>query len=98
MSRGAAEAVGFLVEAGLDHMFGLPGSSIVSLLHELQRTDIDYVPAVHESVAVAMADGYARVRGLGCAAVYMIPGMANGLANLYNAWRDESPLLLLSSQ
>ncbi len=30
--------------------------------------------------------------------VYMVPGLANGLANLYNAWRDETPLLVLASQ
>jgi thiamine pyrophosphate-dependent acetolactate synthase large subunit-like protein len=97
-ARGAAEAVGFLAEAGLGHLFGLPGSSMVSLLYELQRTEVDFVPAVHESVAVAMADGYARVKGLGCASVYMMPGLANALGNLYNAWRDESPVVLLASQ
>jgi thiamine pyrophosphate-dependent acetolactate synthase large subunit-like protein len=96
--RGAAEVVGFLADAGLGHFFGLPGSSMVSLLNELQRVQVEFVPAVHESVAVAMADGYARVAGRGCASVYMLPGLANSLGNLYNAWRDESPLVLLASQ
>lgn len=96
--RGAAEVVNFLAEAGIGHFFGLPGSSMVSLLNELQRVQVEFVPAVHESVAVAMADGYARVTGRGCASVYMIPGLANSLGNLYNAWRDETPLVLLVSQ
>ena len=30
--------------------------------------------------------------------VYMLPGTANALANIYNASRDETPLLVLASQ
>jgi len=96
--RGAREVVQFLSDHGHRHVFGLPGSSMVSILYELQGTDIAYVPAIHESVAVAMADGYSRVTGAGVAMLYMFHGVANGLANLYNAWRDESPVTILSSQ
>lgn len=71
---------------------------MVSILYELQGTDIKYVPAIHESVAVAIADGYARVAGSAIAMLYMLHGVANGLANLYNAWRDESPITILASQ
>ena len=71
---------------------------MVSTLYELQRSSIVYVPAVHESVAVAAADGYARVAGSAVCMLYMLPGMANGLANIHNAWRDETPLIILSSQ
>jgi thiamine pyrophosphate-dependent acetolactate synthase large subunit-like protein len=95
---GAREIVRFLSEHGHRHIFGLPGSSMVAALHELQRTDIDYVPAIHESVAVAAADGYARVAGSAVTMLYMLHGVANGLANLYNAWRDESPLIVIASQ
>jgi thiamine pyrophosphate-dependent acetolactate synthase large subunit-like protein len=45
-----------------------------------------------------MADGYSRVKGAGAVMLYMLPGTANGLGNLYNAWRDESPLLVVASQ
>jgi len=96
--RGAREVVRFLSDHGHRHVFGLPGSSMVSILYELQGTDISYVPAIHESVAVAMADGYARVAGSAVAMLYMLHGVANGFANLYNAWRDESPLTILASQ
>lgn len=56
------------------------------------------MPTIHESVTVAAADGYARVRGSAMAMLYMLPGTANGLANIYNAARDDSPLILLASQ
>jgi len=95
---GAEEVVDFLVENGYRHVFGLPGSQLVSVFHTLQRTDITFVPTVHESATVAAADGYARVHGSALAMLYMLPGTANGLANLYNASRDDSPLILLASQ
>lgn len=96
--RGAQQVVQFLSDHGHRHIFGLPGSSMVAILYELQGTDIRYVPAIHESVAVAMADGYARVAGSAVTMLYMLHGVANGMANLYNAWRDESPLTIIASQ
>jgi len=98
LKTGAEEIVEFLVENGYRHIFGLPGSQLVSVFHTLQRTDITLVPTVHESVTVAAADGYSRVNGSSVAMLYMLPGTANGLANLYNAARDDSPLILLASQ
>jgi thiamine pyrophosphate-dependent acetolactate synthase large subunit-like protein len=96
--RGAHELVRFLVEHDHRHVFGLPGSSMVSALYELQGANISYVPAIHESVAIAMADGYSRVAGSAVAMLYMLHGVANGMANLYNAWRDESRIIVLASQ
>ncbi|CAN5356109.1 biosynthetic-type acetolactate synthase large subunit [soil metagenome] len=95
---GAHEIVEFMVDNGYNHIFGLPGSQLVSIFHTLQKTDISFVPTIHESVTVAAADGYARVKGSAMAMLYMLPGTANGLANIYNAGRDDSPLILLGSQ
>jgi len=95
---GAEEIVSFIAEHGYRHVFGLPGSQLVSIFHNLQNTDVTLVPTVHESVTVAAADGYARVAGSAIAMLYMLPGTANGLANIYNAARDDSPLILLASQ
>lgn len=55
---------------------------MVAVLHGLQDSIVRYVPAVHESITVAAADAYARVAGTAVAMLYMIPGTANGLANL----------------
>lgn len=96
--RGSLEVVRFLEHHGYRHVFGLPGSSMVSVLYDLQDSPVAYVPTIHESVAVAAADGYARVAGAGLAFVYMLPGTANGLGNLHNAWRDESPVIVIASQ
>jgi thiamine pyrophosphate-dependent acetolactate synthase large subunit-like protein len=83
---------------GLNTVFGLPGSTMVPLMQALKTSKSDFVPALHEASAVAMADGYARVKGVGAVMLYMLPGTANGLGNLYNAWRDETPLLVIASQ
>lgn len=95
---GAEEVVEFMTEHGYKHVFGLPGSQLVSIFNNLQKSDISFVPTIHESVTVAAADGYARIKGSAIAMLYMLPGTANGLANLYNAARDDSPLILLASQ
>jgi len=96
--HGGTELVRFLTDKGYKHVFGLPGSSMVAPLYDMQNKDIAFVPAIHESVAVAAADGYARVAGSAMVLLYMLPGLANGLANIYNAWRDETPLLVVASQ
>ena len=64
---GAREVVRFLKESGFRHIFGLPGSSLVSLLQELADSPVKVVPTIHESVTIAAADGYARVTGAGAA-------------------------------
>lgn len=98
MSHGGKEFVRFLVQSGSRHLFGLPGSSMVAPVYELQNTDVEFIPCIHESVAVAAADGYSRVAGSAVVLLYMLPGLANGLTNIYNAWRDESSLIVVASQ
>jgi thiamine pyrophosphate-dependent acetolactate synthase large subunit-like protein len=85
-------------QLGISTVFGLPGSTMAPLMHALKGSKTEFVPALHEASAVAMADGYSRLKGLGAVMLYMLPGTANGLGNLYNAWRDESPLLVIASQ
>jgi len=98
LASGAEEFVRFLKDNDYRHVFGLPGSSMVALLGPIAGSNVQYVPTIHESVTMAAADGYSRVAGSGIALTYMLPGTANLMANLYNAWRDESPVLVLATQ
>lgn len=95
---GGEQIAQFVKDHGYRHIFALPGSSMTAATHAFQNCGAEYVPAIHESVTVAMADGYARVAGSSFAMLYMMPGIANALGNLYNAWKDETPMLLLASQ
>jgi acetolactate synthase-1/2/3 large subunit len=61
---------------------------------------LDQVPGVravlglHENVCTGAADGYARVAGHAAMTVlHLGPGLANGLANLHNARRANTPLV-----
>ncbi|MGH3284495.1 MAG: acetolactate synthase large subunit, partial [Streptosporangiaceae bacterium] len=52
--------------------------------------------ALFEGVATGAADGYARIAGRPAAVLlHLGPGLANGLANLHNARRAGSPVLVI---
>ena len=96
---GAQTIVDFLVKRGDRHVFGISGSSSVSVFNALYGSPITYVPTIHESVAVAAADGYARVAGKPATVLlYMVDGVVNSMSNIYNAWHADTPLLLLDLQ
>ncbi|HLJ62118.1 MAG TPA: thiamine pyrophosphate-binding protein [bacterium] len=95
--RTAADAfVATLRDAGVRHLFGLPGSTEASLLDALARDgQLRYVMALHESAAVGMADGYARATGRpAVVSLHTSVGVMNGMGHTYNAWRDQSPVVV----
>jgi benzoylformate decarboxylase len=61
--------------------------------------EIRYFLALHEGVAISMADGYARASGrLGVVNVHISPGIGNSMGMLYNAYKAGSPLLVTAGQ
>ncbi len=93
---GAEAFVRTLHEAGVDTFFGLPGSTEAPLLEALRADGtIRYVLALHESAAVAMADGYARATGrVGVVGLHTTVGTMNGMSQIYNAARDGTPIVV----
>ena len=92
---GAQAVIGTLVNAGVEVCFANPGTSEMHLV-----TAIDSVPGMRpvlglfEGVVTGMADGYARVAGKPAATLlHLGPGLGNGLANLHNARRAQSPVV-----
>jgi benzoylformate decarboxylase len=81
---------------GIDTMFGLPGSTEAPLMEALRADgSIRYVLTLHENVAVAMADGYARASGrVGFVGLHTSVGTMNGMSQLYGAYRDGVPLVV----
>lgn len=94
-----AEAVGrALVEAGVDHVFGVVGSGNFWLAHAMSEAGARFVAARHECAAVCMADGWARASGrLGVATVHQGPGLTNAATGLAEAAKSRTPLLLLAA-
>lgn len=99
--RTAAEAYLQVAAAhGIDHIFGLPGTSGQEFLGTIaEQESIRYVLALHETCVVSMADGYARMSGKPTLAqVSTLPGTANSVGALYDAFRDRSPVVVTSTQ
>ena len=94
--NGAEFFIDVLARAGVDTLFGLPGSTEASLLEALRsRTDLRYVLGLHEGPVVSMADGYARVTGKpGVACLHTTVGTLNGASQIYNAFQDSSPVVV----
>lgn len=98
-SDGADAICSALSEAGVDTLFGVPGTQTVTLYEALRRSRIRAVTATHELAATFMAQGYFRASG-GLAAVSAIPGpgFAFALAALPEASLDSAALVLLVGQ
>jgi acetolactate synthase-1/2/3 large subunit len=95
--NGAQALIRTLVGAGVDVCFANPGTSemhFVAALDSVPR--MRGVLGLFEGVATGAADGYARMTG-GPAAVllHLGPGLGNGLANLHNARRAATPMLVV---
>jgi thiamine pyrophosphate-dependent acetolactate synthase large subunit-like protein len=88
-----------LVACGLKTMFGLMGDANMQYIVDYMQNGGHYVGAVHETGAVAMADGYGRVTGtVGVATVTHGPGLTNTLTALTEAVRNRSQLLVLTGE
>jgi thiamine pyrophosphate-dependent acetolactate synthase large subunit-like protein len=94
-----ATAVGeALAELGADTVFGVIGSGNFAVTNALRAAGVRFVAARHETAAVCMADGYARVSGrLGVATVHQGPGLTNATTGLTEAAKARTPLLLLAA-
>jgi len=89
-----------LRDEGVEVMFGNPGTTELPLMDGLAREpSMRYVLALHEGVAVAMADGYAQARGaLAAVNVHISPGLGNAMGMLYDAQKSGAPLLVTAGQ
>jgi thiamine pyrophosphate-dependent acetolactate synthase large subunit-like protein len=94
-----SEAVGHaLVEEGVRVVFGLLGSGNLTVTNALRDAGAVFVAARHETGAVCMADGYARVSGeVACASVHQGPGLTNAITGLTEAAKSRTPIVLLAA-
>ncbi len=94
---GAQALVGSLTGAGVDVCFMNPGTSEMHFVSALDSVPaMRGVLALFEGVATGAADGYARIAGRPAAVLlHLGPGLANGLANLHNARRARTPVVVI---
>lgn len=89
-----------LVAEGVRYVFGNPGTTELPLIESLQDyPQISYIMALHEAIAVSMADAYAQSSGnVAVANLHVGPGLGNGLGSVYNAWEGQTPLVVTAGQ
>jgi acetolactate synthase-1/2/3 large subunit len=94
---GAQALVASLTGAGVDVCFMNPGTSEMHFVGALDAVpEMRGVLALFEGVATGAADGYARIAGKPAAVLlHLGPGLANGLANLHNARRARTPVVVI---
>ena len=95
--NGAQALIRTLVGCGVDVCFSNPGTSEMHFVAALDAVpEMRGVLCLFEGVATGAADGYGRMTGRPAGALlHLGPGLANGLANLHNARRARTPLLVV---
>lgn len=83
---------------GITTIFGNPGSNELPFLKDFPA-DFRYFLALHEGVAMGMADGYAQAtRKPAFVSLHSAAGTGNGVGALANAWNSHTPLIVMAGQ
>ena len=93
--NGAESLVETLAGAGVDVCFANPGTSEMHFVAALDRVgDMRCVLGLFEGVATGAADGFGRMADRPASTLlHLGPGLANGLANVHNARRANTPMV-----
>ncbi|PRC49138.1 hypothetical protein C6A85_76270, partial [Mycobacterium sp. ITM-2017-0098] len=94
---GARSLLTTLVDHGVDVCFANPGTSEMHFVAALDAVpQMRGILTLFEGVATGAADGYARMAGKPAAVLlHLGPGLGNGLANLHNARRAHTPMVVV---
>ena len=93
--NGAQALIRTLVACGVDTCFMNPGTSEMHFVAALDAVpEMHGVLALFEGVATGAADGYGRMADRPAATLlHLGPGLGNGLANLHNARKGQTPVV-----
>lgn len=82
---------------GMSYMFGNPGTVEQGFLDALwDYPELRYILTLQETVAVMMADGYARAtQKPTIVQIHSSPGLGNSIGAMYQAYRGHAPLVVL---
>ena len=93
--NGATALIETLADCGIEFCIANPGTSEMHLVQALDSVPrMKSVLALFEGVCTGAADGIGRMTGKPAATLlHLGPGLANGIANLHNARRANSPMV-----
>jgi acetolactate synthase I/II/III large subunit len=88
-----------LKNEGVDVIWTLCGGHIIDIYDGCLDEGIKIIDVRHEQVAAHAADGYSRQSGkIGCVVTTAGPGTTNAMTGIANAFRAESPLVMIGGQ
>ena len=85
-----------LKEAGINHLFGVPGDYNLDFLDEVMESPIKWVGNCNELNAGYAADGYARLNGIGAAVVTYGVGGLSIINAVAGAFAELIPIIIIS--
>lgn len=97
---GRAAFLELLIQEGVTHLFGNPGTTELPLMEVVpQYPQLKYVLGLQESVVLGMADGFARATGkLAACNLHCTPGLGHAMGALYTAKFNGSPIIVTAGQ
>ncbi len=89
-----------LRDAGVDTVFTLSGGHVMGIYDGCLDEGIRVIDVRHEQAAVHAADAWARLHPgtVGVAVLTAGPGVTDGVTGIANAWRANSPVVVLGGQ
>jgi thiamine pyrophosphate-dependent acetolactate synthase large subunit-like protein len=86
-----------LLADDITHIFGNPGTVEQGFLDALwQYPDLRYILTLQETIAILIADGYARATQQPTVVqIHSTPGLGNAIGAMYQAKRGHSPLVVI---
>jgi acetolactate synthase-1/2/3 large subunit len=98
-AAGADALIACLEAAHIKNIYGIIGTSNFAFVNALydKKDSIRYISTRHEQVAASMADTEGRLTGKpGICLVHSGPGALNAMISAANAYKDCSPLIIIS--
>ncbi|MEH7585622.1 pyruvate oxidase [Priestia megaterium] len=99
--KAGEKLIELLIEWGVDHIYGMPGDSINSIIEPLRKVQdkIKFIQVRHEEAGALAAAAYAKLTGkIGVCTAIAGPGAIHLLNGLYDAKLDKAPVLALTGQ
>lgn len=98
--HGGKLAARALKQAGVECIFTLSGGHVMAIYDGCLDEDIKVIDVRHEQAAVHAADAWSRLNPgkIGCAVLTAGPGVTDGVTGVANAWRANSPILVIGGQ
>ena len=98
--HGGKLAARALKQAGVECIFTLSGGHVMAIYDGCLDEGIEIIDVRHEQAAVHAADAWSRLNPgkVGCAVLTAGPGVTDGVTGVANAWRANSPILVIGGQ